>query len=71
MICKEVMRKLEERWNPSYALEWDNVGLLVGREEKEIKDNRCMVDDHSWHDRNRTDHFTAGEYCVRNRTKEK
>ena len=35
MICKEVMRKLEERWNPSYALEWDNVGLLVGREEKE------------------------------------
>ena len=31
------MRKLEERWNPSYALEWDNVGLLVGREEKEIK----------------------------------
>ena len=21
----------------SYALEWDNVGLLVGREEKEIK----------------------------------
>ena len=38
MICKEVMRKLEERWNPSYALEWDNVGLLVGREEKEIKD---------------------------------
>ena len=37
MICKEVMRKLKERWNPSYALEWDNVGLLVGREEKEIK----------------------------------
>ena len=37
MICKEVMRKLEERWNPSYALEWDNVGLLVGREDKEIK----------------------------------
>ena len=39
MICKEVMRKLEERWNPSYALEWDNVGLLVGREEKEIQKN--------------------------------
>lgn len=37
MICKEVMRKLEERWNPSYALEWDDVGLLVGREEKETK----------------------------------
>ena len=37
MTCKEIMEKLEERWNPSYALEWDNVGLLVGREEKEIK----------------------------------
>lgn len=36
MNCKEVMEKLAERWNPSYALEWDNVGLLVGREEKEI-----------------------------------
>ena len=47
MICKEVMRKLEERWNPSYALEWDNVGLLVGREEKEIKNyqpyNTCHL----------------------------
>ena len=37
MTCKEIMEKLEERWNPSYALEWDNVGLLVGREDKEIK----------------------------------
>ena len=36
MTCKEIMEKLEERWNPSYALEWDNVGLLVGREDKEI-----------------------------------
>ena len=36
MTCKEIMEKLEERWNPSYALEWDNVGLLVGREDMEI-----------------------------------
>jgi dinuclear metal center YbgI/SA1388 family protein len=36
MKCKEIMNKLEERWNPSYALSWDNVGLLVGREDKEI-----------------------------------
>ena len=43
MICKEVMRKLEERWNPSYALEWDNVGLLVGREgnQKNIYSTGC------------------------------
>lgn len=31
------MEKTEQRWNPSFALEWDNVGLLVGREEKEVK----------------------------------
>lgn len=37
MKCKDVMEKLAERWNPSYAMDWDNVGLLVGREEKEIK----------------------------------
>lgn len=36
MKCKEIMEKLAQRWNPSYAMEWDNVGLLVGREEKEI-----------------------------------
>ena len=44
---------------------------MLKEEEKEIKDSRYMVDDHNWRDRNRTDHFTAGEYCVRNRTKEK
>lgn len=37
MKCKDVMEKLAERWSPSYAMDWDNVGLLVGREEKEIR----------------------------------
>ena len=37
MTCRKIMDALEERWNPSYAMAWDNVGLLVGREEKEIK----------------------------------
>ena len=37
MTCREIMDALEKRWNPSYAMAWDNVGLLVGREEKEIK----------------------------------
>ncbi|MBS6195630.1 MAG: Nif3-like dinuclear metal center hexameric protein [Clostridiales bacterium] len=36
MKCKDILEKLEERWNPAYAMEWDNVGLLVGREDKEI-----------------------------------
>ncbi len=37
MNCKDVVALLHERWNPSYAMDWDNVGLLVGRYEKEIK----------------------------------
>ena len=41
MTCREIMDALEERWNPSYAMAWDNVGLLVGREEKEI--NKIFV----------------------------
>lgn len=36
MRCKEILEKLEERWNPAYAMEWDNVGLLVGNCDKEI-----------------------------------
>ena len=37
MNCKEITDRLAMRWNPSFALDWDNVGLLVGREDKEIK----------------------------------
>lgn len=37
MICKEIIEKIEERYPRSYAMEWDNVGLLVGRREKEVK----------------------------------
>ena len=33
----EVIAKLEELSPPSYAAKWDNVGLLVGRKEKEIR----------------------------------
>lgn len=37
MRCKDILEKLEERWNPAFSENWDNVGLLVGREEKEIR----------------------------------
>ena len=37
MTCKEITEKLAIRWNPSYAMDWDDVGLLAGREEKDIK----------------------------------
>lgn len=37
MICKEVIQLLEAQSPLSYACEWDNVGLLAGREEKEVQ----------------------------------
>lgn len=37
MKCRDVMELLRKIAPEQYALEWDNVGLLVGREEKEIK----------------------------------
>lgn len=37
MNCKEVIKLLERQSPKDYACDWDNVGLLVGREDKEIK----------------------------------
>lgn len=37
MKCKEIIDALDRRWMFSCALEWDNVGLLVGDPEKEIQ----------------------------------
>lgn len=37
MILKEVIRKIEEKYPTEYAMEWDNVGLLLGRTDKEIQ----------------------------------
>ena len=37
MLCKEVMDVIEKEYPLSYALSWDNVGLLVGRDDKEVK----------------------------------
>jgi dinuclear metal center protein, YbgI/SA1388 family len=33
----DVIEEIEAKWAPSYALEWDNVGLLVGSMEKATK----------------------------------
>ena len=41
MHIKEVIGILEEQSPVSYALEWDNVGLLAGDSEKEI--NRIYI----------------------------
>ena len=37
MECKKVIEILEKQSPKSYACYWDNVGLLVGREDKEIQ----------------------------------
>lgn len=36
MLCKEIIEKIEASYPKQYAMEWDNVGLLVGCEEKEV-----------------------------------
>lgn len=37
MKCEEIMKILEKQSPVSYACDWDNVGLLVGDREKEVK----------------------------------
>lgn len=37
MECKKVIEILEKQSPKSYACDWDNVGLLVGREDKDIQ----------------------------------
>lgn len=36
MHCSEIIKRLEEHSPRNYAEKWDNVGLLVGRREKEV-----------------------------------
>lgn len=36
MKCREIINALNERWPESYALGFDNVGLLVGDREQEV-----------------------------------
>ena len=39
MLCREVTDIIEQRFQKEYALDWDNVGLLAGRDDKEV---RCI-----------------------------
>lgn len=41
MKCKDIIAHLEKLSPKNYACEWDNVGLLVGRKEKDI--HKVMV----------------------------
>ena len=44
MKCKEIIDVLEKRYPKQYAVEWDNVGLLIGDEEKEVGKVFCALD---------------------------
>lgn len=37
MLCRDIMEIIERTYPKHAALEWDNVGLLVGRTEKEVR----------------------------------
>lgn len=37
MECKDIITILEELAPPSYACDWDNPGLIAGREKKKVK----------------------------------
>lgn len=37
MLCGDLLERLEDLSPTSYALSWDNVGLLAGRRDKEIE----------------------------------
>lgn len=36
MKCREVIEGLQKKWPDHFAMEWDNVGLLVGDKEQEV-----------------------------------
>ena len=36
MLCKDIIKIIEQDYSPRYALSWDNVGLLAGRDDKEV-----------------------------------
>ncbi len=44
MLCRDIMNVIEKSYSGTYALEWDNVGLLAGRDDKEVKTVYVAVD---------------------------
>jgi len=37
MLCKEIINIIEQKYARSYAMNWDNIGLLAGRQDKEVR----------------------------------
>lgn len=44
MECREIIRLMEKLAPTKYALEWDNVGLLVGRDNKDVRTVMVALD---------------------------
>ena len=44
MKCREIITKLEELAPPSYACDWDNPGLIAGRNTQEVKKIMVALD---------------------------
>lgn len=44
MRCEDIINRLEELSPTKYAEDWDNVGLLVGRREKDINNIYIAID---------------------------
>ena len=44
MKCRQIIDILEKDFPETYALSWDNVGLLAGRDDKEVKKIYVAVD---------------------------
>lgn len=44
MECREIIRLMEKLAPTKYAMEWDNVGLLVGRDNKDVKTVMVALD---------------------------
>lgn len=44
MKCKEIIAVFEKEWPTAFALDWDNVGLLVGDPEQEIRHIHVALD---------------------------
>ena len=44
MLCKDIIKIIEQDYSPRYALSWDNVGLLAGRDDKEVAKRYVALD---------------------------
>ena len=36
MLCKDIIKIIEQDYSPRYALSWDNVGLLAGKNDLKL-----------------------------------